>query len=564
MRLITGISIRGLRSIQNGSLDTVGALTALVGRNSSGKSNLLRALNLFFNDEIEPGKRLLLQRDYHSRPQARRRKEVRIEVSFVLPTNFRFRKSLAPLRKAIGQEFSIRRTWGLDERQAHIVDTELLRNGQAVAKGEEWARQFLQLVTFRYIPNRTVPAALLRDESRDIASSIFAKMHESGAQNLLAAMKTAADRLLKRAAESMDKTGAPMTQPSIASPESLADLLSVSGFQARGVHGNVVRDEEWGSGNQAFFLYEVLQAIDTNYSRSFGWKQAAIWGVEEPESGLHRDLETRLADEFRTWCTDPSLKLQIIQTTHSPIFTMASDVGYWVDISDGASTLAASNIPSLVRDAERRGVSGWVQPILAYPTNPVVLVEGTSDAEILAHVAAITGFDRLRFLALSELDAAERGGGKDAIAGYIRKHGGLLGNRPKEAPLMLLFDWDVSNEEVDKARKAYGTEGAIAVLRMNPAHCDPQMSEDFRGIERFFPPRIIREAASAGDFVIGDARGKPLSISASQLSIAKQRLRSRIRACTQQADLPSLVAVVRDIDTAVTNMSSRQLVLSIV
>lgn len=562
MRLITGLSIRGLRSIQNGSMDTLGALTALVGRNSSGKSNVLRALNLFFNDEIEPGKRLLLQRDFHSRPQARRRKEVRIDVTFVLPPNFRFRKSLAGLRKALGQEFSIRRTWGLDERQASTVVTELVRNGQAVVDGEEWARQFLQLVTFRYIPNRTVPAALLRDESRDIASSIFAKMHESGAQTLLAAMKTAADRLLKRAADSMDKTGAPMTQPSIASPESLAELLSVSGFQARGFHGNVVRDEEWGSGNQAFFLYEVLQAIDTNYSRSFGWKQAAIWGVEEPESGLHRDLETRLAEEFRAWSADSSLKLQIIQTTHSPIFTMAADVGYWVDISDGSSTFDCAAIPTLVRDAERRGVSSWVQPILAYPTNPVVLVEGTSDAEVLSHVATLIGVDRLRFLAISELDAAERGGGKDAITNYIKKHGGLLNNRPKEAPLMVMLDWEVSNDEVDKARKAYGTDGAIAVLRMNPAHCDPLMSEDFRGLERFYPPRIIREAASAGEFVIGEAQGKPLSISASQLSIAKQRLRSRVRACTQHADLPSLAAVVRDVDTAVTNMSSRQLVLS--
>jgi len=122
---------------------------------------------------------------------------------------------------------------------------------------------------------------------------------------------------------------------------------------------------------------------------------------------------------------------------------------------------------------------------------------------------------------------------------------------------MVLLDWDVSNEEVDKAKKAYGVDGALAVLRMNSDHCDQLMSDDFRGIERFYPPQIVREAAADGEFVIGDVPGKPLSIATSQLSIAKQRLRPRVRLCAQYWDLPSLAAVVRDIDTSVTDMSSR-------
>jgi hypothetical protein len=557
MRLITGITIRGLRSFQNETLDELGSLTVLVGRNSSGKSNVLRALNLFFNDEIEPGKVLALQRDFHSRPQARRKKTVVISVDFQLPTSFRFRKSLAAVQAALSSNFTIRRTWELDARQETAVKTEVIVNGNLLGDSDTVARQFLALVTFRYIPNRTVPAAMLREESRVISASIFARIRgDSGAQNVMTAMKTAADRLLEQAGTSMASTGASLTDVTIASPASLADMLSVAGFQAKGFHGNVVRDEEWGAGNQAFFLYEVLKAVDTNYSRTFGWKQIAIWGVEEPESGLHRDLETRLAEEMRVWSADPSLRLQIIQTTHSPVFTMASEVGYWIELESGASTARRTPISRLVRDAERKGVTGWVQPILAYPMNPVVLVEGPIDVDALTHTASLVGLDRMRFLVLPELDAAEKGGGKDAIIVYLKRHAGLIGNRPKGCPLVVLFDWEVSAADLIAARKAYGNGAANAVVTMNAAHCHPSMGEDFVGIERFYPPSIVREGHAAGEFVIGEAAQGPIAISTSQFSLAKKSLRARLLQVTSLSDLEPLVKVVRDIDALINTLAT--------
>ena len=557
MRLVTGVNIRGLRSFQNETLDELGSLTVLVGKNSSGKSNVLRALNLFFNDEVEPGKPLVLQRDFHSRPQARRKKEVVISVDFELPSNFRFRKSLAATQSALGKVFTIKRVWELNAQQETVTSTAVIVNGKEISDGEGVARQFLALVTFRYIPNRTVPAALLREESQVISNSIFARMRgESGAQSLMTAMKTAADRLLQRASRSMTNTGAPLTDVAIASPASLAEMLSVSGFQAKGHHGNVVRDEEWGAGSQAFFLYEVLQAIDTSYSRTFGWKQVAIWGVEEPESGLHRDLETRLAEEMRVWSADPSLRLQIIQTTHSPIFTMASEVGYWVELENGASSARRTSIPTLVRDAERKGVTGWVQPILAYPTNPVVLVEGPIDADVLTHVASIIGLDRIRFLVLTDLDTAEKGAGKDSITTYLKKHAGLIGNRPKECPLIVVLDWEVTSNDIGNARKAYGKGGDLAVTKMNAAYCETAMGEDFVGIERFYPARIVREGHAAGEFVVGEAPGKPLSISGAQLTVAKKHLRQRVLQLNNPVELDALVKVVREIESVVSAIAT--------
>ena len=64
MRLIDHIKLANFRSIESVSIEA-GELTALIGTNGSGKSNVLRALNLFFNGAVEGGVALELRRDFH-------------------------------------------------------------------------------------------------------------------------------------------------------------------------------------------------------------------------------------------------------------------------------------------------------------------------------------------------------------------------------------------------------------------------------------------------------------------------------------------------------------------
>lgn len=53
MRFIRAIRIRDFRSLPSVDLTDLDNVVPIVGPNGSGKSNLLRALNLFFNDEVE-------------------------------------------------------------------------------------------------------------------------------------------------------------------------------------------------------------------------------------------------------------------------------------------------------------------------------------------------------------------------------------------------------------------------------------------------------------------------------------------------------------------------------
>lgn len=554
MELIHNIRVEGFRSIGDHPLAVVGGMTTLVGKNSSGKSNVLRALNLFFNHEVDPGVALEFSRDLHVAPgpKAKKKRRIRVSVEFHLPDNFHFPKAISGARARLGPQFRIVQTWERD-RQDRIAHTIALSDFSGTEEdGAELAGQFLNLLTYRYIPNRTVPALVLRDESRALAKSIQIRLKGNTSVNdLLEALHGAAGRLLKPIGRSLRSTGAPLDNPQVAAPGDLGELLTVTGFQATGLGGATVRDQEWGSGHQAFFLYELLCALDTHYSKFFGWKQATIWGVEEPESGLHRDLETGLARELRRWVGDLRCKLQIIATTHSPVFAMASDVGYWSSIESGVSSFEPMAIPDLVRSAEIDGVSGWIQPILAFPSNPVILVEGATDVAAFYHVAAVAGDREVRVLSLPQLDPAEKGAGKDSIVAYLKRHAGLLPNRPQGAPLVVVFDWDVSDDALQQARLAYGAGGEKRVIRMDPTYCDARLGKNFRGIERFYPVPIIEQAIDNDEFMAAIRPHRPISIAADQLAKAKAPLCRRLLATQDATALEALLRVWRDVRAAI-------------
>ncbi|MCB9898879.1 MAG: AAA family ATPase [Planctomycetes bacterium] len=529
MDLIKRVEVNGFRSIRSADLGTLGPMTSLVGRNSSGKSNILRALNLFFNDEVDPGKPLEFGRDaYNEIPRSRTKKRISVAVTFDLPIQFVFRSGLEALEQ-FGRHFTITKTWELDPLRKPVQDTQVDREGELIQSGAHLSTQFLSLVRFRYIPNRTVPSRLLKEEGQVVADAILKRVASSQhARGFVASLSKAAERMLRDATSSLVSCGAPLNELSMVSGDSIGQLLRMGGFQARGQHGGLVEDEAWGSGHQSFFLYELLRAIDTSYSRYYGWRQATVWGLEEPEAALHRDLETRLAGEIRRWCLDSQNRLQVLATTHSPVITMGSTDGYWVELTDKSTRVERMSIPKLTKAADKKGVSGWVHPVLSFPWNPVVLVEGPIDERVLSHVADLAGLSDLRFLSLPSLDEAQRGGGKDRIIKYLRENAAILQNRPPTAPLLVLLDWEVSDLDLAKAREAYGPGADRRVIRMDAGFCHSQMGRSFHGIERFYPPRIAVEAHEASEIDIAMRAGRPYSVSKDELERGKRALLGRL------------------------------------
>lgn len=560
MRIVYSVRIEGFRSIANEMIPEVGNHTVIIGKNSSGKSNVLRALNLFFNNESNAGIPVDFNRDMHYRPSRRQKKQIRIEVGFDLPERFNFRSGLERLRE-LGSKFSIRKVWQLNRLRNVVVHTQILLTDGTIIDDDHLARDFLSLLTFRYIPNRTVPADVLRDESQSIATAIFKKLKESEqAADVLRGLSASAGRLLAKTTEAMSQAGAPISDPNIATAESLGAMLRMSGFQARGLNGVLVRDEDWGSGHQAFFLLNLLHEIDTDYSRQFGWKQACIWAVEEPESGLHHDLQTRLAQQLVDWSSDSSRRVQIITTTHSPVLTMSGDTGYWVDVGDTSTSVKLMSMQELVRAAEKEGVTTYLHPVLSFPFNPVVLVEGGIDEKVLNHVADLVGRGSLKFISLPKLESGE-GSGIDAQIAYVRKNAALIHRRPSAAPFLVLIDWEVSDQKLSQLKAVYGSDADRYVVRPSDLLASSGLGDTFRGLERFYPLDVIQQAHKAGEIAVAFPanEGKPWSVSCDNLVAAKGALMERVISIKDVREISALCRLVELVYQASNSVANDQL-----
>ena len=551
MKLITAIRVRGFRSIHDQELEGLGDLMVVVGKNSSGKSNLLRALNLFFNGEPQPGSPLSFSRDVHERPKRRQKKVVSVSVDFLLPADIKIRKELTALASA-GRRLRVTRRWELDQRREIVSSFEVEVGGAALGNPEEVARQLLSIVSYRYIPNRTIPADLLRHESQAIADAIFIRMKgDRHAAAVLDGLGAAARRMMGEAKDGMRASGAPLAEPTLSLASTMGEMLRMTGFQATGHHGLPVRDEEWGAGHQGYFLYSVLQTLDTDYGRFFGWRQATIWGVEEPESGLHHDLATQLAGKMRDWAAAQNKRLQMIVTTHSPVFAMAADGGYWAQLDGPESKFLYSEVRKLVVAAESKGVCSWTHPALSFPWSIVVLVEGHIDEAVLNQAAELVPAPRVKFVALPTLDGAEQGAGIDSIIAYVRRYTAIVQNRPAQSPLLVLVDWDVSGPDIAKLKAAYGGLAAQRVLQMRPGDANPSLGDEFRGIERFYSKDIVDAAVAKGELVASKDVHGVYSVSKKKLDDAKGALMKRMLASTNVEDFRYLLPVVKEVCGAI-------------
>lgn len=87
---IRQIHIENFRSIQKVTL-SASDLLIIVGKNDSGKSNILRALNLFFNEETNPGKGFDFKYDYNvfAPVKAKSPKEIIVRLELDIPDSYK-------------------------------------------------------------------------------------------------------------------------------------------------------------------------------------------------------------------------------------------------------------------------------------------------------------------------------------------------------------------------------------------------------------------------------------------------------------------------------------------
>lgn len=293
MQIIDKVEINYFRSIYTLSLKDCHDINVITGGNDAGKSNVLKALNLFFNNETEPHSEFDFLRDLsrYREVEARASKgrmTIWIKLTF---NNFLGWRSLP-------DKFTVKRTWNrYDDLPVDTVDEDI----PATTLG-----RFLAKLKYHYVP---------AVRSRDIFSDLLAELHDTLLQDESAGLRQSSDALVSdlhgitedMSADILDRV---KIESTIDLPESLADLFRALNFLTKfGEHDIPLMLR--GDGLQSRHLPFILAYIAEKSQKYH------IWGYEEPETSLELAKSFEMARDFKEKFSEDN---QIFLTTHSPAF----------------------------------------------------------------------------------------------------------------------------------------------------------------------------------------------------------------------------------------------------
>ena len=495
MQLIKSIEIDHFRSIQAPQKVEVGHFTAIAGLNNSGKSNLLRALHLFFTGMTEPSVNFDFSKDYnlHDVKSRKKAKDIRVSITFELPTLFKFRKGLESIKKLLGSEFRITKAWSRDSP----IEKYFLNDDDDELDLEDRARidQFLALINFRYIPNRVLPLDIVRSEHSALRDAIVRRLRRRlGRQDeLFTKLKETSEALVEgierdlRSATNVDGVRLDM-------PSSWQDFVFALGYKLTS-DGIEFDDSVQGSGVQSLLMIQTLALIDKDYYQQFGWKQASLWAIEEPESSMHTTLEAQVASFLAQLSKERDGRLQIIGTTHSDLMLQSSDNIVLASMEKGRTTCKVHDKRTGLSIAAKIGISRFTHPLLIEPLRPVILVEGKYDHAFLEQaIRLIAPSEDINVSYLEKLDSTDGATGGDSnLQKYLKAHQQQLSMRIPGSPVIVLLDWDSVNK-VGELNKYCDDSTRYKVYAWPESTFNPALNTKFKGIERHMSDRIIEDA----------------------------------------------------------------------
>ncbi len=310
---ITKIDIRNFRSARNLSLST-GRLAVLVGKNDSGKSNVLRALNLFFNSRTMPDDALDFEVDHcvFNSP-TKRAKEISIKLEIELPETY----------KATNGDFVV---WERRWRSEGLVYDEY--SGQRRVAGP---RGGTKLDTVE-IPKKSNAHALLRNinfvyvpaiKDLEYFSELRASIYDIIAEVADREFRVSSQEFEKSISHQLEDLTNHITaslgfRSRLALPKDLSHIFESLDFLSEGLDISL---DARGDGIKARHIPLILKFM-ADKKRGLQVRGAQphtfIWGYEEPENNLELSSCVELADQF--WGFIDHGVSQIILTTHSPVF----------------------------------------------------------------------------------------------------------------------------------------------------------------------------------------------------------------------------------------------------
>jgi len=299
MLLIDQIEIAYFRSIYKDSLNNCADTNIIFGRNDSGKSNILRALNLFFNNNTSPDLDFNFPQDFNHSRRAEAggdgdiRKFVYVKIWFNTPNTW---------RPSLGNRFWVKKQWSISFGSDAQITTSIPESKR------HYLTRFLNKIRLYYIP-------AIKD--RKIFESLQANIYKVISQNVefsgslvnfTNALRERTQGLSQQLLDDLNITSV------VTTPKDLTDLFRSLDFETTSEAGDSYSlTLQRGDGVQVRHIAPILSFLADHSAEDFH-----IWAFEEPENSLELANAIEEAERFRSFGRQPNK--QIFLTSHSPAF----------------------------------------------------------------------------------------------------------------------------------------------------------------------------------------------------------------------------------------------------
>lgn len=298
---IKEIRIKNFRSIKDCSI-VLDNINVFYGLNDVGKSNILKALNLFFNNTISHNESFSFDKDFCNFSSTPHKKAKEIKISLLLQP---------PKSYSDNKEFLWEKTWRRDGlHKDSLFNIEDGRN-----KKYTWAKK----LKYRYIPamKDDLYFSNLLSELYNTLSSSISNSLTSASDNFLSIIKKSTKELSDDLYKQLN------FKSEIDLPPDLSSLFSILDFKTD-KYSNRISIKNRGDGIKIRHIPSILQFfhIEINKNNTRGTvKTDTIWGYEEPENNLEGGATFELSSQF----IKISNEIQILTTTHSPAFYLLKE-----------------------------------------------------------------------------------------------------------------------------------------------------------------------------------------------------------------------------------------------
>jgi hypothetical protein len=324
MKIIESIRIKYFRSILNTTRGSqkhlkTNELNIIIGSNDAGKSNYLKALNLFFNGSSDPNSAFNFCKDYSKQRHGIRKEENRIEIELIInPPKKQYLKNNGAIKwTKIWKENSIIP----DESFSYLDDSTFTANNRSAFY------KWLKKIKFKY-----VPAIKSEQYFSELMYSLYEVLQKDTNE-----LENAFNKQIREKTKLIsDELSNRLNLESIIQFKgSFKDLFNRLEFGS--IDGKSMLSQR-GDGVKIRHIPIILQNIAETELRENRTREpiaSTIWGFEEPENNLEYDSAKKLAESFLEYINKIHFQdenysnydegIQIFITTHSPVFYTLSN-----------------------------------------------------------------------------------------------------------------------------------------------------------------------------------------------------------------------------------------------